>query len=236
VKYNVYLRENVIKHQFASTDRSRVELAARLLRLAGVGAEVKKVGGRDVWYVEATTDMLATGHKELRDAVRKVVEEAPEKGWVDEKKARRWLEKLKKGRLLKEGWPKYEMRLVEGALEVSFSSTNSDEIEHEARRFRDMGLVGGRHFTVRMLEGGRKGYVSILREGLAYAAWLSIYGFDEQQKPAAEFVSYILERAEKEGKEVYEKAKEIVEKGRAKGSLRLADVRGLMWKWEAGGT
>jgi hypothetical protein len=213
VKYNVYLRENVIKHQFVSTDRSRVELAARLLRLAGVGAEVKKVGGRDVWYVEATTDMLATGHKELRDAVRKVVEEAPEKGWVDEKKARRWLEKLKKGRLLKEGWPKYEVRLVEGALEVGFSSTNSDEIEHEARRFRDMGLVEDRHFTVRMLEGGRKGYVSILREGLAYAAWLSIHGFDEQQKPAAEFVNYILERAEKEGKEVYEKAKEIVEKG-----------------------
>lgn len=103
MKYNVYLRENVIKHQFASTDRSRVELAARLLRLAGVSTEVKKVGGRDVWYVEATTDMLATGHKELRDAVRKVVEEAPEKGWVDEQKARRWLEKLKKGRLLKEG-------------------------------------------------------------------------------------------------------------------------------------
>jgi hypothetical protein len=48
VKYDVYLRENAIKLQFASTDRGRVELAARLLRLAGVGAEVKKEGGRDV--------------------------------------------------------------------------------------------------------------------------------------------------------------------------------------------
>jgi hypothetical protein len=44
VKYDVYLRENAIKLQFASTDRNRVELAARLLRLAGVGAEVKKEG------------------------------------------------------------------------------------------------------------------------------------------------------------------------------------------------
>jgi hypothetical protein len=30
VKYNVYLRENAIELQFQSTDRSRVELAARL--------------------------------------------------------------------------------------------------------------------------------------------------------------------------------------------------------------
>jgi len=38
VKYNVYLGENAIKLQFQSTDRGRVELAARLLKLAGVGA------------------------------------------------------------------------------------------------------------------------------------------------------------------------------------------------------
>jgi len=50
VKYNVYLREHDISLKFRSTDRSRVELAARLLRLAGISAEVKKekVGGRDV--------------------------------------------------------------------------------------------------------------------------------------------------------------------------------------------
>ncbi len=48
IKYNVYLREKVILLQFASSDRGRVELAARLLRLAGVGAEVKKVGDSDI--------------------------------------------------------------------------------------------------------------------------------------------------------------------------------------------
>ena len=41
IKYNVYLHDAVVL-QFVSTDRSRAELAARLLRLAGVSAEVKR--------------------------------------------------------------------------------------------------------------------------------------------------------------------------------------------------
>jgi hypothetical protein len=65
------------------------------------------------------------------------------------------------------------------------------------------------------------GRVSILREGLERAAWLSVYGSGEQRRLAAEFVSYILQRAEKAGKEVYEKAKEIVKEGKARGSLAL---------------
>ncbi len=59
VKYNVYLRGDAVELQFQSTDRSRVELAARLLRLAGVSAEVQKESGRDVWYVLVYTDKLA---------------------------------------------------------------------------------------------------------------------------------------------------------------------------------
>ncbi len=46
VKYKVYLL-NDIRLEFSSTNRSRAELAARLLRLAGVSAEVRKEGGRD---------------------------------------------------------------------------------------------------------------------------------------------------------------------------------------------
>jgi len=78
-----------------------------------------------------------------------------------------------------------------------------------------------------MPEGVGTGYVSILKEGLAYAAWLSVHGSGDQQRLAAEFVEYILERARKEGEEVYEKAKEVMARGRAVGSLRLADVRGV---------
>ena len=102
--------------------------------------------------------------------------------------------------------------------EVRFGSTNPDSIEREVRRLREMGLVESRHFTVKMPEEGRYGYVYIRREGLAYVSWLSVHGSGEQQKLAAEFVKYILQRAEEEGDDVYEKAKKIVEKGRAGGS------------------
>jgi len=84
-----------------------------------------------------------------------------------------------------------------------------------------MGLEEGKHFTAKMPEEGRDGYVSILKEGLSYAAWLSVHGSGEQQRLAAEFVNYILQRAKKAGEEVYEKVREIIEEGKARGSLTL---------------
>ena len=56
---------------------------------------------------------------------------------------------------------------------------------------------------------------------MAYAAWLSIYGSGEQQRLAAEFVSYILQRAAKAGEKVHEKAIRIVDEGKERGSLTL---------------
>jgi hypothetical protein len=221
VKYNVYLRRGKIELEFQSTDRGRVELAARLLKLAGVDAEVMKKGSMDIWRVVATTGMLIAGREELRNAIAEIVREAVARGWVDESKAGDWLKELERGRVLKEGWPRYEIELTRsGALRVRFRSPNPDSIVREVQRFRNMGLEEGRHFTVKMPEGGGKGYVSVLKEGLAYAAWLSVYGSGRQRELTAEFIRYILERAE-EGKEVYEKAKEIVEEGRARGSLTL---------------
>jgi hypothetical protein len=113
---------NTIKLQFKSADQSRAELAARLLKLAGVTAEVQKVGGRDQWHVYAYTDKLAAGHERLRKALAEIVRKAVENGWVNTNTAERWLEKLEKGRVLKEDWPKYNVGLVEGALMVRFSS------------------------------------------------------------------------------------------------------------------
>jgi hypothetical protein len=235
VKYNIYL-QNKIELQFQSTDRGRAELAARLLRLSGVTAEVRKEtrkkGDRDVWYVKAATDMLAAGREELRKAIAELVRRAVENGWVDEKRAKRWLEELKRGRVLKEGWLKYEMRLIEGALVVSFSSTNPSNIEREKQRLREMGLVEGVHFSVKMPEEGRYGYVRILREGLERAAWLSEHGSGEQQRLAAEFVEYILQRAREVRNDVYKKAKKIVEEGRSRGSLTL---KGFEKRVEVGG-
>jgi hypothetical protein len=222
VKYNVYLSEDAIELQFASTDRGRVELAARLLRRAGVVAEVEKEGNRDVWYVRATTDKLAAGHEKLRKALAEIVRRAVENDWVDAGKAGRWLKKLEKGLTLKEGWPKYFVRLVKGALEVSFISTSPDSIEREKQRLEKRGLKRGVHFSVEMPEGGKAGYVYIRREGLAHAAWLSVYGKDkDQRKLAAEFIEYILQRAEEAGENVRKKAEEIVEGGKARASLEL---------------
>jgi len=44
----------------------------------------------------------------------------------------------------------------------------------------------------------------------------------------AEFVEYILQRAKEKGEEVYEKAREIIEEGRARGSLRLEGFEGVV--------
>jgi len=146
---------------------------------------------------------------------------------VDAGRAERWLDKLRSGITLREGWPKYHVRLDHsGALEVRYHSTNPDNIGREAQRLRAMGLVEGKHFSVRMPEGGREGYVSILKDGLMRAAWLSVHGSEEQRELAADFVEYILQRAKKEGDAVHEKALEIVKRGREVGSLKLADVRG----------
>jgi len=86
---------------------------------------------------------------------------------------------------------------------------------------RDMGLEGGSRFTVKMPEDNRDGYVSILREGLERAAWLSEHGSEDQRKLAAEFVNYILQRAWEAGEKVYEKVRKIIEEGMSRGSLTL---------------
>jgi hypothetical protein len=130
---------------------------------------------------------------------------------------------LEKGRVLREGWPKYYVRLKDGALVVRYHSTNPDNIARETQRLREMGLKEGRHFTVEMPEEGRDGYVSILKMGLLRAARLSVRGEGERQRLAAKFVEYILRRAEEAGEKVYEKAKEIVEEGKARGSQTLKD-------------
>jgi hypothetical protein len=54
-----------------------------------------------------------------------------------------------------------------GTLLVRFVSTNSNNIERETQKLREMGLEEGRYFTVRKPQKGN-GYVRILRKGLTY--------------------------------------------------------------------
>jgi hypothetical protein len=219
VKYNVYLRRGRVVLQFQSSDRSRAELAARLLKLAGVNAEVKKVGDRDEWRVIATTDMLAAGREELRKALAKVVEAARDNDSVDEKKAKQWLEKLEGGVAVWEG-KKFTVALARGALVVRFRSTSRESLEEVAREFKAMGLVEGVHFTVRW--GGGRGYVSLLAEGVRRLAWVSEHGEGEQRRRAAGFLKFLEERAK--GGEVLKKLEALLEEGRSRGALRLVGL------------
>jgi hypothetical protein len=227
VKYNIYLK-NGIRLIYQSVDQNHAELAASLLKLAGVMTEVKRIG--NVWHIQAYTDMLAAGHEKLRRALAEIVRRAVENGWIDEEKAKRWLKKLEKGYVVREGLPKYEVRLSGGgALVVRYVTTNSNNVMREVQRLRGLGLVEGKHFSVKMPGGGRKkGHVSILKRGLERIAWLSAHG----EEVAEMYVEYILLRARKAGEEVYEKAREIIEKGKAKGSLTL---KGFEKEVEIGG-
>ena len=224
VKYSIYLRDDEIELRFNSTNRSRAELAARLLRLAGVSAEVKvkkRKDKRDEWQVVATTNMLAAGREELRKTLAKIVEKARGKRWVDADKAKRWLEKLERGLTLIEGWPKYYVGLNDGALEVIYHSTDPNSIRREVQWLKEVGLEEGKHFTVEMPEEGRDGYVRILKGGLMRLAWLSVYGEGEQRDLAAKFAEYILQRAKEGGNAVRKKAEEIIDEGKERASLTL---------------
>ena len=189
--------------------------------MRGISTEVKRKGDEDVWYVVATTDMLAAGRRELRDAARKVVEEALKKDWVDEKKAGRWLEKLERGVVTWEG-KKFEVRHASGTLIVSFSSTSRESLDEVAGEFKAMGLVEGVHFTVRW--GGGRGYISLLAEGVRRLAWLSRHGEEGQRQRAAEFLKFLEERAKAKGAEVLRKLEALVEEGRSRGALRLVGL------------
>ncbi|MFZ8839295.1 MAG: PaRep2b protein [Pyrobaculum sp.] len=221
VKYNVYLRENKVELQFQSTDRGRVELAARLLKRAGVNAEVKKVGSEDVWQVRTTTDKLAAGREELRKALAEIVKTARDNDWVDEKKAEHWLEKLEKGMAAWEE-KKFMVRLVEGALVVRFSSTSRESLEEATEEFKAMGLVEGVHFTVRW--GGRRGRVYLPAEGVRRLAWVSIHGEEEQKQRAEGFLKFLEARAGAKGGKVLRKLEALLEEGRGRGVLRLVGL------------
>ncbi|MDT7874872.1 MAG: PaRep2b protein, partial [Pyrobaculum sp.] len=103
---------------------------------------------------------------------------------------------------------------------------NPNSIQQETQRLGEMGLEEGRHFSAKTPKGGGTGYVYILREGLAYAAWLSAHGEGEQKELAKSFVAHILKRAEDAGDNVYNKVLKIVEEGKKWDSLSLTDIRG----------
>lgn len=204
-----------------SRSRERAEAAAKALRALGVAAEAKR-GAGGFWRVAASLGRLAAGAPELREAVAEAVKEAHAAGLVPEERAGRWLERLRSGRVARR--PGYGLTLAKsGAVMVRYMTTSPANLEREAQRLRDMGLVEGLHFTVKAPGGGKAGYIYVRREGLRRAAAAA-----RGNPAAAEFVEHILRRAEEAGGEVWRRVKEVVEAGRAVGSLRLSEVRGAV--------
>ncbi len=177
--------------------------------------------------------MLAAGREELRSTIAEIIKKAVEENLVGASKAERWLKKLEGGLTLWEEWPKFYVGLNHGALEVRYQSTNPDSIEQVAQRLESVGLKRGVHFSVKPPEEGRYGYISILRDGLAYAGYLSVRGEGNQQELVARFVEYILQRAEDvcgdtEQCAVYEKVKEIIDEGKTWGSRKLEHIKAVV--------
>ena len=107
---------------------------------------------------------------------------------------------------------------------VVYRSPNPKSIEREKQRLENLGLIEDKHFTVKMPEEGRDGYVRILREGIEYIAWLAVYGSETQRKLAEAFIELILLRAEEADEEMRKKLEKIVEKGMERRSLELENI------------
>ena len=232
-KFTLYLREYEIRMRLDSTNRKEAELGARLLKLAGVETKVKMANDRNVWYIDVATDKLAEGSEELRRELVKAVEQARKRGWIDEGRARRWIEKFERGISTWRGY-KFGVRLSEGALVVVFHSTNPEKIVQLKQELESLGLLEGEHFTVTWPEEGKTGFTYLKREGIVELAYIAIYGTDEaRKKEAASLIEHLRERAEAKGKDVLEKLEELIKHGEERGFRHATGMKEVVEiEWE----
>ncbi len=224
VKFRLYMRRGNATLRFGTTNKSRAELAAQLLKKVGVDVEVYR--NKEVWHMFASLKRLADADKALKEAVVASIKTAAERGWIDAGRAQRWIAKIECTRI-------YNVR---GKLAIY--SKHPEVLERETRRLREMGLVEGVHFALKMPEGGRMGRLRILARGLAYAAWLSAHGSGRQRELAKEFLERVLRAAQTEGGDAYRRVKRMVDVGISQGPTLLRglekEVEGRVVKVEEG--
>jgi hypothetical protein len=209
VKFRLYTRRRGAALGFDTTNKGRAELALRLLKELGVDA---KVYHKKDWHIFASLRGLAGADRTLKEAVTAAIVAAAERGWIDAKRAQRWVAKMGCVRTYSVGE------------KLAVYSKHPEVLECGAQRLREMGLVEGRHFTLKMPEDGAVGCLRILAKGLAYIAWLSIHGSGRQRELAGEFLGKILRAAQAKGGVAYRRVKRAVEAGMTRGSLTLTGL------------
>ena len=209
VKFRLYIQRRDVALRFDTTNKGRAELALRLLKELGVDA---KVYHKRAWHIFASLRGLAGADRTLKEAVTAAIEAAAERGWIDAKRAQRWVAKIER------------MHIYSVGEKLTVYSKHPEVLEREAQRLREMGLVEGWHFTLKMPEDGAVGRLRILAKGLAYIAWLSIHGSGRQRELAGEFLGQILRTAQAKGGDAYRRVKRAVEAGMTRSSLTLTGL------------
>jgi hypothetical protein len=102
-----------------------------LLKELGVDARVYH---KKVWNIFASLRRLAGADRTLKEAVIEAVKAAAERGWIDAKKAQRWVARIERVHTYSVGE------------KLAVYSKHPEVLEREAQRLREMGLVEGRQF------------------------------------------------------------------------------------------
>jgi hypothetical protein len=167
--------------RFSTTNREEAERRAAVLRAVGVRAEVwkkyNKSRNRDVWYIVATTNTLAseTVHEAVRGAVAEFLEKCREAGVLREDTYSHIARKFERG-VPEWGEVRFSVKLrKDGAVEVAYAPRDPQSFNKAVEFLRELGMrdrCEGEwcivHFTTREPEGGRPGFVRITADGLRY--------------------------------------------------------------------
>ncbi|AET31690.1 PaRep2b protein [Pyrobaculum ferrireducens] len=215
-EYPISLGEhNAVRLRLDTTNREEAERRAAVLRATGVRAEVGKYYhkslGRDMWYINVSTNALAA--ESVHEAVRKAVAEfllwCREVGVLAEDAYRRLAAKFERG-MPEWGEVKFSVKLTEdGAVVVQYRPNDPQSFSKVVEFLRGLGMRDRCegdwcivHFTAREPEGGRPGYVRITVDGLKYIGWLALHGDGEAREKAQRLKEMLLREAEAKGVEV----------------------------------